>query len=75
MSKRLFRVFPADFVLKLSDLTDADLHVVRRDGVTLHGRLLSYDATSLQMQDHLRHRHTVRLADVEEIVTDKVAPW
>ncbi|MCY7351783.1 MAG: hypothetical protein LH606_14145 [Cytophagaceae bacterium] len=75
MSKRLFRVFPADFVTKLADLDGADLHGVRRDGVTLHGRLLSHDDTNLLIQDHLRRPHTIRLVDIEEIVTDKVAPW
>lgn len=75
MSKRLLRFFPTDFAATLPDLIGSDVHVVRHDGVTLHGRLLSHDASSLVLQDMLRHRHTVRLNEVEEILRDSVAPW
>ncbi len=75
MSKRLHRLFPADFAASLADLTGLDLHVVRRDGVTLHGLLLSHDDSALVVQDHIRRRHVVQLAEIEEIVRDKVAPW
>ncbi|MBC7891296.1 MAG: hypothetical protein H7Y12_03710 [Sphingobacteriaceae bacterium] len=75
MSKRLLRFFPTDFAAKLPELIGADVHVVRNDGVTLHGRLLSHDKSSLVLQDFLRHRHTLRLDEVEEILRDTVAPW
>jgi hypothetical protein len=75
MPKRLQRLFPADFPTRLADLAGVEIHVVRRDGVTLRGRLLSHDATSLELRDPLRQRHVVRLGDVEEIVWDKVAAW
>lgn len=75
MSKRLLRFFPADFAARIPDLIDADVHIVRHDGVTLHGRLISHDTSSLVLQDMLRHRHTLRLDEVEEILRDSVAPW
>lgn len=75
MPKRLLRLFSTDFANGLAGLEGQEIHVVRRDGVTLRGRLLSHDASTLEMQDAIRRRHTVRLEDVEEILRDKVAPW
>ncbi len=75
MSKRLLRFFPTDFAAKLPDLTGVEIHIVRHDGVTLHGRLLSHDASTLVLQDMLRHRHTLRLDEVGEILRDSVAAW
>lgn len=75
MPKRLQRLFPPDFAARLSDLEGQEIHVVRRDGVTLRGNLVSHDGTALELRDALRRRHTVRLDAVEEILRDKVAPW
>lgn len=75
MPKRLHRLFPSDFATGLAELEGQEVHVVRRDGLTLRGQLISHDGTTLQLRDPVRRRHTVRLEEVEEILRDKVAPW
>lgn len=75
MPKRLHRLFPSDFATGLAQLEGQEIHVVRRDGVTLRGQLISHDGSILELRDAIRRRHTVRLEEVEEILRDKVAPW
>lgn len=75
MPKRLQRLFPSDFASGLAELEGQEIHVVRRDGVTLRGNLVSHDGTTLELRDPLRRRHTVWLDVVAEILRDYAAPF
>jgi small nuclear ribonucleoprotein (snRNP)-like protein len=75
MGKRLIRIFRADLLRQLPGLLDTELNMILKNGVTLHGRISGFDPSSLVLEDVLQRKHTIRLADVEEIVLDQVNPY
>jgi sRNA-binding regulator protein Hfq len=73
MGKRLIRIFQNQIAQQLPVLVGEELNVILKNGVTLHGRINRFDSSTLLLKDLLGRPHTIRLADVEEVVLDKVS--
>jgi len=75
MGKRLIRIRATDLPDHLEQLPGTVLDVVRTDGRTVHGRVLSVEPAAFSLRDHIGHLHTIPFESVEELVFDQVAPY
>ena len=73
MGKRLIRIFQADLIRQLPVLQGTELNMILKNGVTLHGKILGYNSSLLVLQDLLQRKHSIQLADVEEVVLDQIS--
>lgn len=76
MSKRQVRIFRKDIPQHIPELLlQKAVQVVLRSKVVLHGTLKSLTLEQLQLQDQRFGRHTLPVAQVEEIIYDVEAAW
>lgn len=75
MGKRIIRIFPKDFPEKLPALIGIEMNIVRTNGITLHGYLLQFDNSQIQVKDSIRRKHALVLTEIEEIIVDKTTPF
>jgi len=75
MGKRLVRIRSEEISARIGQLTGREVDLVLHSRQTLHGRLLETTAPAVVLRDHIGHRHTVALADIEEIIYDQPAPY
>ncbi len=75
MGKRIIRISHPIALSQLSALPAIELNMILKNGVTLHGIILSYHASALVLKDSIQRKHTVKLIDIEEIVLDKASPY
>lgn len=75
MGKRLLRIFPAQFVEKLTQLHYAEIHLVMYSGATFRGILQKIETHQLVFRDHLGRTHTLPLNNISEITTDVMSAY
>ncbi|WP_234733346.1 hypothetical protein [Tellurirhabdus bombi] len=75
MGKRLIRIRAANLLEQTARLTGTEVNLVFLDGRTLHGRLTAVQESQLSLRDNIGHRHTVPVAEIDEVVFDEVAPF
>ena len=75
MSKRLIRIGAADVLARLNELSGQDLNVVLSSGHTHFCQLLTFSPEVLTIRDSRGHRHTIPVADMEEVIYDKKSPY
>ncbi len=71
MSKRMIRIFSPNITDSLPKLLNQELHVVLYNGHTVFGRLKSFTAFCLLINDLRNHIHEIKLTDIEEIILDR----
>jgi len=74
MSKRLVRIASGKLSPMLDQLKTLEINAVLQNGNTLFGKLVSFTADHIVVEDFRSHSHNLRIADIYEIVYDKVQP-
>jgi small nuclear ribonucleoprotein (snRNP)-like protein len=73
MSKRLIRIKGTDACSKLAGLSDTEINVVLRNGVTYFGKLQQINQNEVIIRDAREHIHILKTESVHEIVLDTTA--
>lgn len=78
MGKRTTRIYHHQIATQLTTLLQATAHVILWKGQTYFGTIVSYTADSLTVEDkgtfwynRERHTHTILLADIREVITER----
>ncbi len=75
MGKRLIRIFEAEIPEKLPTLLGEKIHLILKNDVTLHGKILKIEKKFLRFQDMILRKHTIPIADLAQIIKDEVSSW
>ncbi|ABG60254.1 hypothetical protein [Cytophaga hutchinsonii] len=75
MGKRLQRIGISDIRANMQHLIDTDVHLVLKDGATYYGIITAWKNDSFEFKDFRNSKHHFLLADVFEIVVDKLAAY
>jgi hypothetical protein len=71
MGKRLFRVFAKEIPARINTLLGIDLNLVLVNKSTIHGKILRCTNSEAVVEDFMQKKHTIRVADIIEIIYDK----
>ncbi len=75
MGKRLIRILSSSISSQLPSLLNTELNLILKNGAVLHGRVRRYTEREIFLEDMVTRLHTIRLADLEEIVLDQASPY
>ncbi len=75
MGKRLIRIFEAEIPDKLPSLLGKEIHLVLKNDVTLHGKVLKLEKDFLYFQDMILRKHKIQITDLAQILKDEVSSW
>ena len=75
MGKRLFRIRSGEVAAQVGQLVGTEVDLILTSNRTLHGRLLEAALPTVVLRDNIGHRHTVAVADIEEIIYDRTSAY
>jgi sRNA-binding regulator protein Hfq len=70
MGKRQIRIFEEQIIEKLPTFLQREMNLILKNGVTLHGKIETFDNTKIKFKDSIHRKHFIPLMDIEEIVLD-----
>ncbi|OFY67572.1 MAG: hypothetical protein A3H98_03550 [Bacteroidetes bacterium RIFCSPLOWO2_02_FULL_36_8] len=74
MGKRQQRIAGSDLKIKSSGMLNQECNLVLKDQSVLHGYVYAIEGEQIFVEDNRRHRHSVSLQEVTEVILEKVTP-
>lgn len=73
MGKRQLRIFQRQLASQVPALIGIDLNIILKNGITIHGKILSFEDSTLIVADAFEKKHAIKIETIEEVILDYTA--